>query len=146
MISRDDKQRRLDSLLSGIEDELFRIDDHTVLSEDEDMFADIEHVRALIQSQIGAHLSNNLPHSESNLEKLSSKSQSKRLEFVPMTIPEEADGRRRLLEAIIANQPNVLRQAQVAFSANEKPTDSDVDDMVTELIRLGIFKKSDKDN
>ena len=63
-----------------------------------------------------------------------------------MAVPKVVDSRRRLIESIIASQPNILRKAQVAFSVNEKPTDAAVDDMVTELVRLGLLKKTDTDS
>ena len=146
MISGRDEQHRLDALLSGLEDEFISLDDLEILSEDEDEFADIEHVRALIQSQIDACASINHPQPETNLGRVSSKSQSRQWKVVPMTVPEKADERRRLLEMIVANQPDLPRHVQVAFSANEEPNDSVIDDMVAELIRYGILKRTEADS
>ena len=146
MISGRDEQHRLDALLSGLEEEFLNMDDLEILSEDEDEFADIEHVRVLIQSQIDACVSINHPQPETNLGRVSSKSQSRQWKVVPMTVPEKADERRRLLEMIVASQPNLPRQVRVAFSADEKPTDSAIDDMVTELIRYGLLNRTDTES
>ena len=145
MISGRDEQHRLDALLSGLEDEFLSMDDLEILSEEYE-FADIEHLRALIQTQIDACVSINQPQPDTNIRKTSSKSLNKRRKAVPMAVPKEVDRRRRLIESIIASQPNILRKAQVAFSVNEKPTDAAVDDMVTELVRLGLLKKTDTDS
>ena len=145
MISGDDQQHRLDALLTGIENELFRLDDLAILSDDADAFADIEHVRALVQSRTGAHASIKRPQPEADMERLSSSRQRRQRAVVPMPVPEEIDERRRLLESLVASQPNIPRHVRVAFSANEKPTDTAVDDMVTELVRLGVLKRTDTD-
>ena len=143
MISRDDQQHRLDMLLSGIEDDLFQTDDFAILSEDADALADIEHIRALIQSRIGAHVSIDRPEPEGDVQKLSSKRQRRQQEVVPIPIPEEIDERRRMLELLVTSQSNIPRDVRVAFSANEKPTDTEVDDIVRKLVQLGILKRSD---
>lgn len=146
MTSGRDAQHRLDTLLSGLEDEFLNMADLEILSEDEDEFDDIKLVRAMIQSKIEAYVSNDHQQSETNLERVSSKRQNKQRKIVPMTVPEKADERRRLLEMIVASQPNLPRQVQVAFSANENPTDSEIDDMVTELIRYGILNRTDTES
>ena len=140
---RDDKQYRLDALLSGIEDELFRTEDLTILSDDEDKLAHVEHVRALIQSQVGTYTSGN--YTKSNIEKISFRSQSRQCEIVPMTVPEGVDARRQLLEAIVGSHSNIPNQIRAAFSAKNKPTDTAIDDMVTDLIRIGVLKRADTD-
>ena len=135
---------RLDALLSGLEDEVLRLDDPAILSEDEDLFADIEHVRALIRSRIDASSSFNHLQPDTDTGGVSSRHWRRCSEAVPIPVPKEGTERLRLLETLVANRPNLPKPVRIAFSAGEKPTESEVDSMVEQLIRLGILKNTDK--
>ncbi len=135
---------RLDALLSGLEDEILKLDDPEILSEDEDSFADIEHVRALIRSRISASSSSNHSQPDTDTGGASSRHWRRSSEAVPIAGPEKGADRRRLLEMLIANRANLPKPLRTAFSAAEKPTESEVDSMVEQLVRLGILKNTDK--
>ena len=145
MSARRNQWCRLDALLSGLEDDVLRRDDLTILSEDEGSTAGVEHVRALIQFQTGAYASIDQSQSELDLGSVSPGHQSGRSETTSIAIPEEEDELRRLLETLVANQPNLPEQIRIAFSAGEKPTDSEVDATVAQFVRLGILKPPDED-
>ena len=135
---------RLNVLLSGLEDEILKLDDPAILSEDEDSFADIEHVRTLIRSRIDASSSSDHPQPDTDTGGASSRHERRCSEAVPIAVPEEGAERRRLLEMLIATRPNLPKPLRIAFSAGEKPTESEVDSMVEKLVRLGILKNTDK--
>ena len=145
MSARRNEWRRLDALLSGLEDDVLRLDDLTILSEDEASAAGVEHVRALIQFQTGAYASTDQSQSEIDLGRVSSEHRSGRSETTAIAIPEEEGELRRLLETLVANQPNLSKQVRIAFSAGGRPTGSEVNAMVAQLVRLGILKPSGKD-
>ena len=138
--------RRLDALLSGLEEDVLRLDDLTILSEDKDSAIGVEHVRALIQSQIDASAGTDQPQPAMSLGRVSSGDRPRRSETTSIAIPEEEAELRRLLETLVANQPNLLKQVRIAFSAGGKPTNSEVNAMVAQLVRLGILKPSSKDD
>ena len=138
--------RRLDALLSGLEDDVLGMDDLAILSENEDPAGGFRHVRALIQSQIDASASIDRSQPETDLGRVSSGHQSRRLETSAIAIPEEESELRRLLETLVVNQPNLPRQVRMAFSAGGKPTGSEVNAMVAQLVRLGILKHVGKDD
>ena len=140
------ERHSLDSLLSGIEDEVLRIDDLALLSEDESMFASVEDVRALIQFRIDECVSIKHSESDTDMGRISSKLKNRDSEAFPISVPKGAVERRQLLEMIIASQSNLPRQVGMAFSASEKPSESAMDDMVAQLVRLGILKTTDSDD
>ena len=129
----------LDAFLLGIEEEILKLSDCTILSEDVDLFAHVEDIRVQINSIIHAHPSfdNSLPPPVIEGSSLNTRSES-----VPV-VPREAADRRKLLESLIANRLNMPQQVRVAFSARKGPTESEVDEMVDQLVRLGILNTTD---
>ena len=146
MSARRNEWRRLDALLSGLEDDVLRLDDLTILSEDEGSAADVEHVRALIQFQTGAYAGTDHLQPAMNLGRVSSGEGTERPETTSIAMPEEEGELRRLLETLVANQPNLPKQVRIAFSAGGRPTGSEVNAIVAQLVRLGILKPSGKDD
>ena len=135
-------RHRLDALLSGLEDEVLRLDDSAILSEDEDSFTEIEEVRRLIRSRIDMYASINHLQPDTDMRGVWSK--HRRSEAVPIAVPEEAAERRKLLQRLVANRIDLPQQVLIAFSGGEEPPESEVDATVAELVRLGILKKTDK--
>ena len=138
------ERRRLDALLSRLEDEILRLDDSAILSEDEDSLVSIEHVRALIRSRIDACASINHSQPYTGMGGMSSRHRRRRSEAVPIAVPEEAAERRRLLKTLVAKRIDLPKQVRIAFSASEEPLESEVDASVAQLVRLGILKDADK--
>ena len=136
------ERRRLDALLSGLEDEVLRLDDSAILSEDEDSFAGIAQVRALIRSRIDVYASINHLQPDTDMRGVSSR--HRRSAAVPIAVPEEAAERRKLLQKLVANRIDLPQQVLIAFSGGEEPPESEVDATVAELVRLGILKNTGK--
>ena len=80
------ERRRLDALLSRLEDEILRLDDSAILSEDEDSLVSIEHVRALIRSRIDACASINHSQPYTGMGGMSSRHRRRRSEAVVPSI------------------------------------------------------------
>ena len=129
----------------GVADDVLRLDDLTILSEDEGSAAGVEYVRVLIQSQIDAFAGTDQLQPAMDLGRVSSRDWARRSETTSIAIPEEEAELRRLLETLVANQPNLPKQVRIAFSAGGKPTGSEVNAMVAQLVRLGVLKPSGKD-
>lgn len=129
----------LDAFLLGIEKEVLNLSDCTILSEDVDLLAHVEDIRAQINSIIHAHPSfdNSLPPPFVEGSSRNTRSES------PPVVPREAADRRKLLESLIANRLKMPQQVRAAFSARKRPTESDVDEMVDQLVRLGILNTTD---
>ena len=144
MSTGNNARRRLDTLLSGIEDEVLRLDDLTILSEDEDSFTDVTFVRALIRSRVDACASIDHLQPDTDTEGVSSRHRQQCSKATPIDVPEEAGDRLRLLRSLVAYRLDLPRQVRIAFSAGDEPPESEVDASVAELIRLGILKNPDK--
>ena len=129
----------LDNLLLGIEKEILKLSDCTILSEDVDLLAHVEDIRAQINSIIHAHPSFDNSLSSPFIEGSSRNTRSES----PPVVPRAAADRRKLLESLIANRLNMPQQVRAAFSARKRPTESDVDEMVNQLVRLGILNTTD---
>ena len=136
------QRHRLDALLLGLEDAVLRLDDPAILSENEDSFVEIEHVRALIRSRIAASASFDYP--DTDMGGVSSRYRRLHSEAAPIAVPEEAAERLRLLETLVANRIDLPKQVRIAFSAGEEPPESEVDATIAQLVRLGILRNPNK--
>ena len=139
-------RRRLDTLLSGLEDDILMLDDVAVLSEEPGSVSAIENVRELIQSRIAADSSTNQSPPKTNQQGVSPRHRGMPSETTPLAIPDEDVDLRRLLETLIANQPTVPEPIRLAFAAGRQPTGAEVDAVVTQLVRLGVLKPPRKDS
>ncbi|MCY4383129.1 MAG: hypothetical protein OXE44_08275 [Nitrospinae bacterium] len=143
MNARLKEQYQLDSLLLGLENEILKLDDAEILSEEANLFAHIEDIRALVNSNVRVYL--DIEDSSSTLptEDMSSDFEQKQLES--LVVPNNPKERRKLLETLVSSQTNMPLQFRMAFSAKNEPTEPEVDAMIARLIRLGILKNDDTD-
>lgn len=144
MNARLKEQHHLDALLSGLENEILKLDDSEILSEEANSFAHIEDIRALVNSNIRKYLGIEDSSSTPPTEDVSSDFEKKHLKS--LVVPNNPKERRKLLETLVSSQTNMPLQFRMAFSANNKPTEPEVDAMIVRLIRLGILKNDDTDD
>lgn len=147
MNARLKEQHHLDALLSGLENEILKLDDSEILTEEANSFAHIEDIRALVNSNIRTFLSMDDSSSTSSAADVSLEDFEKRQsESASRVVPNDPKERRKLLEILVASRINLPQQVRMAFSANNKPTEPEVDAMIVRLIRLGILKNDDTDD
>ena len=104
---------RLHQLLSGLEDNILRLDDREVLSESNQLFGNEQHIRALLVASL------------------------------PRQVPSSLSCKRQLLEQLISHTSAIPADLRLAFSAPEKLSESDVEVMIDRLVRLGVLQSED---
>ena len=128
--------QRLDSLLSGLEDEVLTLDDRELLAAEDVGSVGFGVLRSLIESQIPSHLGSRA------LDPSSGERRSSSSEASPEPVSGSPDPR-RLLEMLIASRRSVPSQVRLAFTADREPTDQEVEHLLAELIRSGSVKADD---
>ncbi len=146
MNARLKEQHHLDALLSGLENEILKLDDFEILSEDANLFSHIEDIRALVNSNIHTFLSMDDSSSTSPAGDVSLDFEKGQSESASRVVPDDPKERKKLLEVLVASRVSLPQQVRMAFSAKQEPTKSEVDALIARLIRIGILKNRDTDD
>ena len=139
MTFEDRAYRRLDNLLTGLEDNILGLDDREVTSESTQLFGRIQGVRAVIDDNLEFRISTKDASLKNEVRRTRGRADKVRYEFPIMAVPNSMDDKRKLLEQLVAGRAGIPGQMRMAFSAPKTLSDSEVDSMMERLVRLGIL-------
>ena len=135
----------LDNLLACLEEEILKIDEEDLASESSGSTVDIRWLREVITAQVQSlgvtGQGSATPGGVEDDERLG----NVQFDRAPV-IPSDLSEQRKLLEILVAGQDRLPGQIRMAFSSRRKPSDTEVEEMVESLIRLGILSARDDDN
>ena len=133
--------RRLDKLLSGLEETILRLDDREVISESNQLFGSGQNVRAILDANLQFPTSIKGTPPNQGLDRVHGRPQAIPRETPLMQVPSSLSGKRKLLEQLASQTSGIPREIRMAFSAPPSLSDSDVEVMVARLVRLGILRR-----
>ena len=138
---------RLDNLLAGLEEDVLGLDDREVVAETTQLFGSGQDVRATIRDilQSHGHVDEESPTHAVRL--IHERRKESRSQFTPLSVPTGLVEQRKLLETLVTESSSIPGYIRMAFSAQRRPTDSEVEAMIERLVRLGILRsKGTADN
>ena len=140
--------RRLDKLLSGLEQNILRLDDREVISESKQLFGSGRHVREILDAnlQYPIPVKETLPNQ--GVARVHGRPKAIAHKIPVMQVPSSLSGKRQLLEQLVASTSGISGEIRMAFSAPQSLSDSEVEVMVERLVRLGVLrrKQTNKDD
>ncbi len=135
--------RHLDNLLTGLEEEILRLGERELVSENTESVARIGEVREAIDASLQSHGFTTDMFRTPGISKVDERPRWARSELSALVVPSGLGEQRKLLESLAAQRSGIPRQIRMAFSSHRRPSDSEVEAMVERLIRLGILSTKD---
>ena len=135
--------RHLDSLLSGLEDEILSFTDLEVETECSWYSGNVGDVRRVIAACLRSHDSGLVSlrdHGDNQITKQPKESWAD----TPTTLASSSySDKRKFLAHLLVHQSGVPKELRMAFSGQRVPTDIEVEALVERLVRLGILRHED---
>ncbi len=131
---------RLDNMLSAIEKLYLEAGNNEILDVVSGENSAVSEVRALIDQQVAKHKQSLKP-----LVKVGGKKLVGADVIGSSRIPSDIAGRLKLLRRLVATRSDVPPRMISVFSGEREPSDDEVNELMNDLIRLGIIKERNRE-
>lgn len=139
MIHRPSNIELLDSTLSALERLILETPDDEVLSWIAEKNHGVADIRALIEQHLGD--SKIFPSKRSVVARRSNSNKKQ-----PTSVTRNRNARLAFLRRLLASRPDLSPQLRAAFTAGKVPSNKELDDVMVELIRLGVLPIDESSN
>ena len=129
----------LDNLLSGLEEGILDLDDQQIDVESIQFFGSIRDVRDVIATSLQPFEFIDVLDEDHITDRTHGQSKRSQSKIPAIPVPNSLNERKRLLAQLLRHRSSIPSELRMAFSARKALSDSETEEMVERLIRLGIL-------
>ena len=136
----------LDNLLSGLEESILELGDQQIDVESIQLFGSVQEVRHVIATSLQPFAFLDALGEDHITDFTHEQSKKSKSEIPAIPVPNSLDERKKLLAQLLGHSSSIPGELQMAFSAQKALSDSETEEMVERLIRLGILSREHTNN